>query len=40
MYDTLRIVDKNEDWNALAEYLNSEAEKAVAFQIEQEETVN
>lgn len=40
MYDTIRIVDKNEDWNALAEYLNSEAEKVVAFQIKQEETVD
>lgn len=40
MYDTLRIVDENEDWDALAEYLNNEAEKAVAFQIKQEETVD
>jgi hypothetical protein len=40
MYDTLRVVDENEDWNALAEYLNNEAENAVAFQIIQEETVD
>jgi hypothetical protein len=36
VYDTLQIVDENEDWEALAEQLNEEAVKVVEFQIEQE----